>query len=177
MSACIISTLVSHGLQTGSLFTEPLRRKGILLPETLAPSWLREPRISEFLNPSAETVHAAATFARVMDAFLRSPLEHDRLYVVDKDGAYLGAISLHEIKLFFRESENLDPVIAIDILDPSFPTLCADDPVSRAIEILAESDAERLPVLDGPSSRKLLGSISKRQLLASYRSSTLVRTG
>jgi CBS domain-containing protein len=168
---------VSHGLQTGSLFTESIRRKGILLPETLAPSWLREPRVGEFLNPSVGTVQAAEPFAKVMDAFLRTPLEHDRLYVVDRGGAYLGAISLHEIKLFFRESENLDPVIAIDILDSSFPVVFAGDPISRAIEILAESDAERLPVLDGSETRKLLGSISKRQLLTAYRHSTLARTG
>ena len=156
---------------------ESLRRKGILLPETLAPSWLREPLVREYLNPAVETVHAAERFDKVMDAFLRTPLEHNRLYVVDQAGTYLGAISLHEIKLFFRESEHLDPVIAIDLVDTSFPCVHASDPISRAIEILAERDAERLPVLDGPDSRKLLGSISKRQLLSSYRSSILARTG
>ncbi len=174
MAASIASTLVCHLLVRGSIFTEPLRRRGIFLPDTLAPSWLREPRVEEFMNPSAETVHAAERFEVVCDKFLHTPLEHDRLYVVDRSGAYLGAISLHEIKLFFRESAQLDPVIAIDVLDASFPFVYASDPVSRALEILAESDAERLPVIEAKT-RKLLGSISKRQLLSSYRMSTMAR--
>jgi CIC family chloride channel protein len=175
MTACIASTLVSHLLQKGSLFTEPLRRKGIQLPEAIAPAWLRQPRVQEFVTPEAETIGAAERFDKVVDAFLRTPLEHDRLYVVDSRGNYLGAISLHEIKLFIRESRDLDPVIAIDLMDASFPCVDATEPISRAIEILAGSDAERLPVLEGPGSKRLLGSISKRQLLLAYRMSNLAR--
>jgi CIC family chloride channel protein len=176
MSACVASTLVSRLLQRGSLFTEPLKRRGIVLPETVAPSWLRQPTVGEFVNPSVETVREVEPFRKVMENFLHTPLEHERLYVVDAEGSYLGVISLHEIKLFFRESENLDSVIAIDILDSSFPVVYGSDPLSRAIEILAEIDAERLPVLDGPEERKLLGSISKRRLLAAYRARSLLRT-
>jgi CBS domain-containing protein len=125
--------------------------------------------------PEVETIGAAERFDKVVDTFLRTPLEHDRLYVVDGGGNYLGAISLHEIKLFIRESRDLDPVIAIDLMDSSFPSVDAGEPISRAIEILAQSEAERLPVLDGPASRRLLGSISKRQLLLAYRMSNLAR--
>jgi CIC family chloride channel protein len=175
MSACIVSTLVSHLIQHGSLFTEPLRRKGILLPENLAPSWLNQPRVEEYMVPEVETIGAAARFDAVVDKFLKTPLEQERLYVVDRDGRYLGAISLHEIKLFIRESQNLDPVIAIDVMDPTFPCCFSPDPLSRAVEILSENDAERLPVLDGPEGRKLVGTISKRQLLTSYRMTNLAR--
>jgi hypothetical protein len=39
--------------------------------------------------------------------------------------------------------------------------------------MLAESDNERLPVLDGPAQRKLIGTVSKRSLLAAYTETNL----
>ena len=175
MTACIASSLVSRALQKGSIFTEPLRRKGILVPEPLSPLWLRQPQVVDFLQKGAETLAPTERFPKVVDAFLRTPLEHDRIYVVDPVGAYLGAISLHEIKLFIRESENLEAVIAIDLLDSTFPAVCASDPLTRVIEILAEIDAERLPVLESPEGRKFLGTVSKRQILSAYRKGNLAR--
>jgi CIC family chloride channel protein len=102
-------------------------------------------------------------------------VDHDRLYVLDGQGAYIGAVSLGEIKRFIRESANLDWVIAADILDSSFPSVCLDEPLARAVEILSETDAERLPVLENPTSRRLVGSVSKRRLLAVYREMNLAR--
>ena len=56
-----------------------------------------------------------------------------------------------------------------------FPVVYVSDPMSSAVELLAERDAERLPVLDDPQSRKLLGSVSKRDLLVAYREANLAR--
>ncbi len=175
MSACIASALTSRFLQGASLYTEPLRRKGIVLPGAKAPIWLRQPTVGDMLTPAAETVQAAEPFQKVMEAFLRTPQEQDRLYVIGQDGKYLGVVSLHEIKTYFRESQHLDTVIAHDIMNTYFPVVYADDPMSSAVELLAEIDAERLPVLDNASGRRLLGSVSKRDLLVAYREANLAR--
>lgn len=175
MSACIASALTSRMLQPASLYTEPLRRKGIVLPDAKPPIWLRQPTVGDILTPEVETVHAAEPFHQVMEAFLRSPQEQDRLYVIRQDRTYLGVVSLHEIKAFFRGSEHFDTVIAADIMNTYFPVVYVDDPMSSAVELLAESDAERLPVLENPQSRKLLGSVSKRDLLVAYREANLAR--
>ena len=173
MSASIASALVSHLLQAGSLYTEPLLRRGIRLPPALAPTWLREPTLKGVIIPGAATVSPAESFAKLMETFLKAPEGQDQLYVTNSEGAYLGAISLHEIKSSFRETGNLDSVIAADVFNPSFPCVYAGDTISRAAELLAESDFERLPVLDGPVSRKLLGTVSKRKLLSAYREANL----
>jgi CIC family chloride channel protein len=176
MSACIASTLVCRLLQRGSLFTEPLRRKGLAVPQALAPIWLRQPTVRDFINAHFDTVDAAERFEPLVEKFLRTPVDHDRLYVVDRQGAFLGVISLHEIKRFIRDSEHLDSVIAADILNSSFPCVYLEEPISRAIEILADTDAERLPVLENAENRKLVGSVSKRRLLAAYREMNIART-
>ena len=65
-------------------------------------------------------------------------------------------------------------IIAADVLNATFPFLYADEPMARAIELLAASDAERLPVLESRDNRKVLGSVSKRRLLEAYREQNLV---
>jgi len=173
MAASIASAVVSRILQEGSIYTEPLRRRGIHVPSALPPTWIQEPTVESVLNPHVATVSPAERFEKVMDTFLRAPDGQDHLYVTNKEGAFLGTISLHEIKQFFRETDNLESVIAADLLNTAFPSVCVGDPVSRAVEILASSDAERLPVLDGPKTRKLLGTVSKRMLLAAYTEANL----
>ena len=145
------------------------------MPMALAPTWIRQPRVDSLVSKEVATVAASELFGTVVDRFLHTPLQHDRLYVIDRNGAYQGVISLHEIKLFIRESKNLDSVIAADVMNSSFPTLYAHEPVSRAIELFSETDAERLPVLENPQSLRILGSISKRQILVVYRESNLAR--
>ena len=127
------------------------------------------------LNEDVATVSPAERFRELTDTFLRAPEGQEHLYVTDASGRCLGVISLHDIKRFIKEVENLDSVIAADILSPSFPFVFANDPVSRAIELLAEHTFERLPVLDGPDTRKLIGTVSKRKLLLAYRESNLAR--
>jgi CIC family chloride channel protein len=173
MAASIASAAVSHVVQSTSIYTEPLRRRGIHVPSALPPTWIQEPTVESVLNPDVATVSPAERFEKVMDTFLRAPDGQDHLYVTSRDGAYLGTISLHEIKLFFRETENLESVIAADLVNTAFPSVYAGDPVSRAVEILARSEAERLPVLDAPDTRRLLGTVSKRMLLSAYTEANL----
>jgi CIC family chloride channel protein len=175
MSACILSALVSRWFQKGSLFTEPLRRGGIVLPRSSAPTWLRQPVVRAFLSADVATVSPAERFQRLTETFLRAPEGQDELYVTDSEGTCLGVISLHDIKRFIRETDHLESVIAADILNTSFPFVFAEDPVARAIELLAESDRERLPVLESPVRRKLLGTVSKRKLLWDYSETSLAR--
>ena len=173
MSGCIASALISHLFQRGSLYTEPLRRRGIRLPTAIAPAWIRQPLVRSVLNTDVATVGPAERFKQVTENFLRAPEGQDELYVTNAEGVCLGVISLHDIKRFIQETDFLDSVIAADIVNPSFPFVFADDPVSRAIELLSESDTERLAVLDGPTTRKLLGTVSKRKLLAAYTEANL----
>ncbi|HVR73906.1 MAG TPA: CBS domain-containing protein, partial [Planctomycetota bacterium] len=66
-------------------------------------------------------------------------------------------------------------VIAADVVNSSSAHVFVNDPVSRAVLILSETNAERLPVLDNPESRRLLGTVSKRRLLSAYTEANLAR--
>lgn len=173
MSACIASALVSHVFGQGSLYTAPLALRGIRVPGATTPAWLRQPTVRTVTDPNATTISPAMRFEEVVETFLKAPEGQEEVYVVGKDGGFLGTVSLHEIKRFFRETQHLDSVIAADVLHQSVPFVCADDPLSHAILLLSESPIEHLPVLDSEASKRFLGTVSKRHLLSAYRSSQL----
>ncbi|HZN57452.1 MAG TPA: chloride channel protein [Planctomycetota bacterium] len=173
MSACAASALVSSLLQEGSIFTEPMRRRGIRLPRAFTPTWMRQPKVWTVLEPDVAAISPVERFQNVVDHLLMAPEGHDQVYVTSQEGTYLGSISLHEIKRYFRETQHLDSVIAADIVNPSAPFVYADDPLSRAIELLSTTSAEYLPVLTDPVARRLVGTVSKRSLLAAYSAASL----
>lgn len=175
MTASMASAVTSHLLRAGSIYTEQLRRKGIYVPSASAPTWIRQAEVRSVLSPEVATISPTDRFQEIVEKFLRAPEGHEHLYVTQADGVCLGVISLHDIKRFIKESGNLDTVIAADVMTESFPYLYADDPLSRAYELLSEHSFERLPVLDGPSTRRLLGTVSKRRLLISYSESNIPR--
>ncbi len=175
MSACAASTIVSHLLQESSLFTEPLRQRGIRLPRVYAPTWMHQPKVGSALQSQVATISPAARFQEVVDNFLMAPEGQDQIYMTNKEGVYLGSISLHEIKQFFRETEHLDSVIAADIANHNSPFVYADDPLLKAIELLAQSHTEHVPVLDAPTTRRLAGTVSKRGLLAVYSAANIAQ--
>lgn len=175
MSACAASAIVCNLFQGSSIFTEPLRRRGISLPGAFTPTWMRQPKVVSILQADVTAISPAARFKEVVDEFLLAPEGQDQIYVVSREGRYLGSISLHDIKRYFRETEHLDSVIAADIVNTQAPIVYVEDPLSVAIEILARTSTEHLPVLDAESTRKLLGTVSKRSLLAAYSLTNIAR--
>lgn len=175
MIACSASALVSHLLQSGSLYTASLKQRGIFLPTASTPAWIRQPEVSTVLTTQVTTVSPSERFENLTRTFLKAPEGQDHLFVVNEDRVCLGVISLHDIKRFIHEAHNLEMVIAADIMNPSFPHVYAGDPVSKAIELLGEQSFELLPVLDGPEARRLLGTVSKRKLLVAYSEANLAR--
>lgn len=173
MVTSVASTLICHLFQRESIYTEPLRRRGLALPHRDTPTWLRQPIVRDFLNTEVETIAPETKYDDVVERFMSLPAGRECLYVVDEQRAFLGAISLHEIKRWFRGGKRPRRIRAADILDSSCPYVLADDLVSRALELFTGTASERLPVLRDAKSRRLLGTISKRQLLAAYRESNL----
>ena len=56
-------------------------------------------------------------------------------------------------------------MIAADLVNADFPRISPDQGMGTALEKFLEVNAERLPVVDNLSSRRLIGSISKTDIM------------
>jgi CIC family chloride channel protein len=171
MLASILSSLVARRLHPASMYTEPLRRRGIELPWRMEEAVLAGLTAEALCRADPHTLRPEDHYGDVVEKFLST--RRQRLFVVGADGKLLGAVSLHDIKHALDHPETLTAVVAHDLLLPVDRTLHKDERLHRATELFAHSDFERLPVVDGDG--RFLGVIAKRDLLAVYAQEVLGR--
>lgn len=159
MLACVVAHYVSRRINPQSIYAESLRRKG----EALFDSQLAAMRVADLMKPDPPRVPEAAPFREVAQQFVKHPLVN--LYVVDENGAFLGAVSLHDIKGYLDNEALANLVIARDLLHADFPAVTPEVSFTEALAAFARHAAERLPVIASAGGRELIGSVSKNDLL------------
>lgn len=123
-------------------------------------------RVEDIMHDDVHAISHSLPFALVVEQFLKEPFAN--LYVVNSSGMFLGAIRLHSMKDMLHQTEALTSVIADDLVDGSFQFVTPRQNLADAMDIFWRENAERLPVIDNPTDRKLIGWISKRDLLGVY---------
>jgi CIC family chloride channel protein len=171
MLVSIVSYAISHRLQPRSLHETSLRRRGIELPRGREAGVMQSLRVSHVMHSDAESVRRTDSFSRVVECFLRFRFNY--LYVVDEERHFLGVIAFHGMKNILDQSDALDMVIAQDLLDPDFETVTPDDTLAETMERFWKQNSERLPVVASDGSGRLVGWISKRDLIAVYKQEIL----
>jgi CBS domain-containing protein len=171
MLAAIISSLLAKRLRRWSIYTEPLRGRGIELPWRMEEAVLAGLKAADLARPDPEILRPTDDYRKVVETFLSG--RRQRLFVVGDDERLLGAISLHDIKYVLEHPEALTAVLAHDLMAPVGTVVGQDERLHRATQLFAQSDYERLPVVDDDG--RLLGVLAKRDLLAVYAQEVLGR--
>jgi CBS domain-containing protein len=166
MFVCIVSHATVRVLGGRSLNDEALRRRGVKLPSGPEAGVMQSVHVREVMHDEVVAVPESAQFAEVVDQFLKQP--HNNLYVVDAAGKYVGAIRLHALKDLLDRREELRVVVARDLVDESFPFVTPDQKLADTMEVFWRETAERLPVLNNDTDRRLVGWMSKRDLIGVY---------
>jgi CIC family chloride channel protein len=171
MLAAIIASLLARRLRRYSIYTEPLHGRGIELPWRMEEAVLAGLKAEDLARPDADALHPGDDYRKVVETFLSG--RRQRLFVVGDDRRLLGAISLHDIKHVLEHPEEMTAVVAHDLMVPVGTVVTKDERLHRATQLFAQSDYERLPVVDAEG--RLLGVLSKRDLMAVYAQEVLGR--
>ena len=159
MLACVVAHYTSLAFEKKSIYADSLQRKGQGAISGSSPTL----RVADLMKRDPVAIPDDADFREITAKFVSNRFNY--LYVTDQAGAFLGAISLHDIKSYLNEAELASVVVARDIVREDIPTIAAHDTLSEALDRFAQHDGERLPVLIGDESRKLIGSLSKTDLI------------
>ncbi|MEO8205204.1 MAG: ClcB-like voltage-gated chloride channel protein [Chthoniobacterales bacterium] len=162
MLGCVVAYYTARSLSAQGIYSEALRRKG----RWQFDSELRRMRVGDVMKKDPPTVSASASFSEVCEKL--TAVRHNYLYVLDDAQRFSGVISLHDIKRFLSDPDLARLIIARDITRENFPTLLPDNHLSTVFERFARHDGERIPVLSGDHSGRLVGSISKADALLAF---------
>ncbi|MGA2138814.1 MAG: chloride channel protein [Verrucomicrobiia bacterium] len=166
MFVCIISHFTTRLFKGRSLDEESLQRGGIVLPTGVEAGVMQSVRVEDIMHDDVSAISHSVPFPMVVEQFLKEP--YSNLYVANSAGKFLGAIRLHSMKNMLHQAESLSSVIADDLVDDSFQFVTPRQNLADVMDIFWRENAERLPVIDNSTDRKLIGWISKRDLLGVY---------
>lgn len=163
MISCIIATLLATQLQTASIYTRKLLRRGIDIHSGRALNVLQAVSVKEQMRSDIMTVAPQDDFMHLISSFMDHP---GNLYVVDDEKRLLGIITLDEIKPAMADPSSLSGVvIAQDLMvEKDFPTVSPDDSLADVMKLLGTHQGE-VPVL---RDERLVGVIRPQDVMERY---------
>ncbi len=157
--ACVAAHFVARAAGEHSMYEVTLRRN----EQARARARWTGLKISELVEPTAAVVRASASIAELERRFLEHPVRN--VYVVDDADRFLGAVSLQQIRRHLISREGPAPANAGDLAWRDFPVLDPGANLGEALQLFLVHRNERLPVVSDASERRLLGAVSRSDLL------------
>jgi CIC family chloride channel protein len=167
MLACVVSVLVARRFHPESIYTEPLRRKGLDIPESpTASESATERTVGELMRAPVAPVRETASMTEIADRFLTSA--NNFLPVVDIKGQLIGIVALQDLKEYLGAGDELRGVIAYDIMRP--PPACVT-PNQRLLDVLPvvlTSEQRNIPVVNTLKENHLVGALGRAEVLSIF---------
>jgi len=167
MLSCVIAVLFSSWISKESIYTVKLSGRGIKLFEGKDINLLKTIPVREVMVPNPEVVQADMSFTDL----LHTLLEGQRPYaiVVDGKGTYIGTISLNDIKEVLPQADMLGEMVrAIDVTNEETPFVLPDDNLDLVMHFFGKHHETDLVVCDRPDSKKVLGLITRTDVITTY---------
>jgi CIC family chloride channel protein len=165
MLGCVVSTLVARRLHPESIYTEPLRRKGLTVSQDATASEAATERtVSDLMRAPVPPVRETDTLGQIADRFLTSA--NNFLPVVDASGQVAGVVALHDLKEFLNSGEEVLGVIAYDIMRPPPPCLTPNQRLLDALPVVLASEQRNIMVVNTLKENHLVGSLSRAEVLS-----------
>jgi CIC family chloride channel protein len=164
MLACVLSTLAAGRLHPDSIYTEPLRRKGLEVKgESGEAGAAFQKTVGDLMREPVQPVAVTATLPQIAERFLTS--SNNFLPVVDDGKRLVGQVALQDLKEHLTAGQELNSVIAFDIMQPPPACLIPSQGLMEALPILLASEQRHVPVVNTLTQYRLVGAIVRAEAL------------
>jgi CIC family chloride channel protein len=167
MLACVVSVLVSRQLHGESVYTEHMRLKGLsLLRETDQAGAAMDKTVGDMMQAPVPPLRETVSLQEIADRFLGSP--NNFVPIVDAQKQLIGMVALQDLKEFLNDNQDLAGVIALDLMRPPPRCLTPGQRLLDALPLVLESELRNIPVVSTLAENRLVGSVSRAQMLAIF---------
>lgn len=166
MAAVIFSMIVAEHLHKESIYTLKLTRRGIRLRRGRDVDVMENLTVAEAMRPAPEPVPGNIPL-RMVPALLDGVRMHG-LPVIKEDGTLCGVITVQDVEEAV-EADEKNLALPVTKFCSQRPVVAyPDETLHRAIERMSHRDIGRLPVVDRNSPTRLVGWISRADIIRAY---------
>ena len=171
MIACIISFVASSQILKESIFTLKLVRRGVNIKAGKEITVLQSLLVKETMNPAPETIYEGLSLKELARHISES--KYHSFPVVDSLGTLTGILSYFDYHEALHNDQLEHLVVAKDIATSRVITVCPDDSLYTALQKIAAKDFSILPVVSKENPGRLLGILTRRDILGAYNSAVI----
>lgn len=163
MLGCAVSTLVSQRLHPNSIYTEPLRLRGLEV-ESYRLGAATEQTIGDLMRAPVPPVRENTTLPQIAERFLGS--QNNFIPVVDAQFRLVGVVALQDLKGYLGAGQELNAIIAGDVMRAVPPCLRPGQKLLDALPVLLASEQRNVAVINTFEEKRLIGSVPRAEALA-----------
>jgi len=174
MLTCVIGTSIARHFKKDSLETVELSRAGIDLESGKERNIMKSLQVSDVMARDVETIPEHMTlgqFARFIEK-----TQHTNFPLVNAQNELTGIISVQDFMGVVFERELMNLVVVKELATADVITAHADEDLDQTMRKIGYRNIEQLPVVDRETHRKLVGIISRRDIVAAYNRALMTRT-
>src|SRR5690606_2500413 len=161
--AGVMAYFVSRGVAEVAMYEVTLVRER----DALLRHKLRHTTLAELVRPAVTVVSTTTQMRDALQMFLDYPVRY--LYVVNEEQVYQGVIAQPDLTRMLLDDNAAQERVVGDILRMDFvKTLYPNMSLDEAQEHFVSFAGERLPVLNGDGSGRLIGVVYKSAVLEKY---------
>ena len=174
MFATVFGIMVARSIEREGIDTFGLAREGIHLEDGREVNLLRAIRIGDVMfRGELETIPETMKLKSILQFLPRS--RKTAFPVVDSEGLLSGILSIQDLRELVYEEELEDLIVAKELASDKVLTVTAQDHLGRALQKIGSRNIDYLPVVAEDNPRRLVGMISRQDIIASYNRALMER--
>ena len=174
MLTCVVGTSISRHYKKESIETEELVRAGIDLAAGKERNIMKSIRVGEVMARDPETVPENMTLRQFTEFIAHT--RHTNFPLVNPKGELSGIISVQDFMGVVFEHDLMDLVVIKELATLDVITVVESDDLDGAMQKIGYRNIEQLPVVDQLSGTRLVGIISRRDMVSAYNRALMART-
>jgi chloride channel protein, CIC family len=174
MLTCVIGTAVARHFKKDSLETVELSRAGIDLESGKERNIMKSLKVGQVMAQEVEAVPENMTLGQFAE--FTASTRHTNFPLVDAAGELTGIISVQDFMGVVFEPDLMDLVVVKELATLDVITVTEEDDLDRAMRCIGYRNIEQLPVVDQANPRRLVGIISRRDMVSAYNRALMNRS-
>ena len=174
MLTCVIGTAIARHFKKDSLETVELSRAGIDLEAGKERNIMKSLEVGDVMTCEVETIPEHMTLGQFAKFIEKT--HHTNFPLVNAEGELTGIISVQDFMGVVFERDLMNLVVVKELATTDVITAHADEDLDQTMRKIGYRNIEQVPVVDRETHRKLVGIISRRDIVAAYNRALMTRS-
>ncbi|MDP6711609.1 MAG: chloride channel protein [Nitrospinaceae bacterium] len=172
MVSCIASSYTYQRFTKHSIYVQYLLNKGINIRHGREVSIMNSIKVRDVMNTEFTTIAQEMPFRKILETISYS--KNFYFPVLDNKGDMTGILSFSDIREMMFEEQLGDLLVAGELATHKVLALTPEQNLNEAMELFTQLDVDQLPVVRHDDKVKVIGMITRGDVMASYNREILV---